>query len=109
MVKFNTLTLDFITDTWVVVVVAIIITKEMVYMGPTAMGWDTLGTTNRSRLEGSPILHIININTIIITIPSTVGFPGEISPETLPALILMCLLYRALADSLELEYDLTIM
>ena len=109
MVRFITLTLDFKMDTWVVVVVAIITTKEMVYMGPTAMGWDTLGTTNRSRLEGSPTLHIININTIIITIPSTVGFQGEISPEILPALILMCLLYRALVDSLELEHDLRIM
>ena len=57
-------------------------------------------------MEGAPVLHTINI---IITIHSTVGFPGEISQGILPTLdlILMYLLYQALVVSL--EHDLRIM
>ena len=36
--------LDIITHTWVVVVVAIITTKAMVYICLMAMEWDTPGT-----------------------------------------------------------------
>ena len=95
------LALTLAVDIVVLDIMEMVVVVEEAIITHKEMDWDTPGsTTSRGHMEDNTSLHIINTNTSIITIPSTVGFQEEISPEVVwPNLILICHSYQASVES----------